>query len=98
MTRQATALLLYNGPMYVPGVNDTQDFISIELFGGYPRARINTGASTDVLLRVSGKNSKGQKSLSELNDGRWHTLELFKDGLVCKNYTTEEDFIQYLCT
>jgi len=84
MTRQASALLLYNGPMYVPGTNDVNDYIGIDLNGGYPRARIKMGSSPDVLLFVHGLNSKGEKKLSELNDGKWHTLELFKDGLVCK--------------
>ena len=55
----------------------------MELFGGYPRIRVNTGNLDDVVLFVDGMNSQDENVISVLNDGKWHTVELFKDGPVC---------------
>ena len=78
-TRSLDCLLLYNGPMYDD--EPLTDFMSIELVGGYPRVRVDLGAG-ELVLDVDGTNGAGQETLSPLNDGRWHLVEVFKDAMV----------------
>lgn len=76
MTEAPGGLLLYNGPMYDEDAADVPDFISIELLVGFPKLRINLGDGEIVLP------SSGQAGLASLNDGSWHTVEVFKTGKV----------------
>lgn len=77
ITRQASSLLLYNGPMYEEDVTSTPDFLSVELVDGYPRVNVNLGNGPVTLVL----NNPAQR-LPPLNDGKWHTLEIFKDTAV----------------
>ena len=63
--------------MYQDTVNAGQrDFLSVELRGGEPRLRVDLGSgpiSADGLEIPNGKR---------LDDGEWHTIEIFKEGMV----------------
>ena len=71
LTSKPNALLLYNGPM---NSNEPHDFISVELVGGHPKVRVDLGEDEIVLEVTTGKR---------LDNGKWHTLEIFKDNKVC---------------
>ena len=80
-TKQQTGLILYNGPWTNTVEGDERDYISIEMVSGYPKVRIDLG-SGEVALSIDGRNSQGVRTLNALNDGEWHTLHIFKEGLV----------------
>ncbi|CAG2101814.1 unnamed protein product [Medioppia subpectinata] len=73
ITQIPNGLILYYGPMNKPSI-DTQniinDFISLELKNGMPRLLYNFGSGTQEL---------SVKSPKPLNDGEWHTIEIFFD-------------------
>lgn len=69
-------MVLFNGPMSLADSATVSDFIAVELSGGYPQLRINLGDGELVLPQGGGKN------LLKVNDGKWHTLEVFHDGKV----------------
>ncbi len=81
LTNQASSLILYNGPMYDTGVDELQDFLSLELVNGYPRVRINLGDNDvndndpPLVLMVNGPAAR------QLNNGQWHTIELFANSV-----------------
>ncbi len=47
-------------------------FLSVELVGGHPRLRINLGDG-ETMATVDARR---------LNDGKWHTLQIIKNGRV----------------
>ena len=74
ITSASDALVLFNGPMSATDSVIVLDFIAIELSGGYPQLRINLGDGELLLPQAGGK------SLLKVNDGKWHTLEVFHEG------------------
>ncbi|CAG5122582.1 unnamed protein product, partial [Candidula unifasciata] len=82
MTKQEDGVLLYNGPLgeFDP-LESPQDFIFLELRGGYPVLIIDhgTGATT---LALDGKDNHGNQLLQKLNDGRWHHIDINRSGKV----------------
>ncbi|KAF5301279.1 hypothetical protein FQA39_LY19101 [Lamprigera yunnana] len=72
ITRKADGLLLYNGPIVPPEMEETMvsDYIAVELERGYPRLLMDFGSGT-LELRVKTKKS--------LDDGDWHRLDIFWD-------------------
>ena len=80
MTQVPNGLLLYNGPIYDADAIDVPDFISFELQSGFPKLRINLGNGEVVLPPT------GQAGLASLNDGYWHTIEVFRIGRVGNGY------------
>ena len=75
LTQNSNGLLLYNGPMYNTDANnkdDMRDFISIALESGYPVVRVDLGDGEEEL----------KVDAVRLDDGFWHTLEVFKTGKV----------------
>ena len=81
MTTQADALLLYNGPMTTDDI--VFDFFLLELVGGYPKVRVDMGDG-ELVLEITGRNEASDVRLDPLNDGTWHSIELFKNGKVSK--------------
>ncbi|XP_070157602.1 neural-cadherin isoform X7 [Polyergus mexicanus] len=70
ITRKSDGLLLYNGPIVPPEVDEVMvsDFISVELERGIPRLLIDFGSGT-LELKVKPKKT--------LDDGEWHRLDIF---------------------
>ncbi|XP_011867959.1 PREDICTED: neural-cadherin-like isoform X1 [Vollenhovia emeryi] len=70
ITRKSDGLLLYNGPIVPPEVDEimVSDFISVELERGIPRLLIDFGSGT-LELKVKPKKT--------LDDGEWHRLDIF---------------------
>ena len=75
ITAEADGLLLYNGPMDGVDAANVPDFISIELLSGQLRLRIDLGDG-EVVLPPSDTTGPA------LNDGNWHTVEVFRSGTV----------------
>lgn len=77
-TTASDGLLLFNGPMTAAD-SAFVDFVAIQIRNGRLELRINLGdgnlllPSTNVFLPV--------------NDGRWHTVEVFHEGLVRRLFT-----------
>ncbi|XP_015784984.1 neural-cadherin [Tetranychus urticae] len=72
MTPSPNGLIFYNGPIVRPdiGVQVVSDFISLELYNGYPRLLIDFGSgTTEVTVRTFG----------DLHDGEWHHIDIFWD-------------------
>src|SRR6218665_3371049 len=76
ITSTSDALVLFNGPMSAADSSIFTDYIAMQLSGGYPKLRINLGEG-ELLLPEAGSNN-----LLKVNDGKWHTLEVFHDGQV----------------
>ncbi|XP_017766893.1 PREDICTED: neural-cadherin isoform X1 [Eufriesea mexicana] len=70
ITKKPDGLLLYNGPIVPPEVDEimVSDFISVELERGIPRLLIDFGSGT-LELKVKPKRT--------LDDGEWHRLDIF---------------------
>ncbi|XP_077979104.1 neural-cadherin-like [Glandiceps talaboti] len=71
LTANANGVLLYNGPLVASDLNAPEDYIAIELVQGKPILYINLGSGTKV---VPIPNSPA------LNDEKWHTLEVVREG------------------
>ena len=61
--------------------SEPEDFILLELRGGYPLLRINRG-SGEAKLTIDGRDRQGQLRLQKLNDGFWHRVDIFVSGTV----------------
>ena len=73
MTKKATAVILYNGPVSELEPVDPRDFLLLELVNGKPRLRINHGTG-EIGMEITGGSS--------LNDGAWHRIDIFRDRKV----------------
>ena len=58
-----------------------EDFMLIELRGGYPVLRVNQG-SGELRLALDGRDKGGGARIEKLSDGVWHRLDVFKSGKV----------------
>lgn len=79
ITKKEEGLLLYNGPMTEPELDEivVQDFISLELEKGEPRLLLDFGSGT-LELRI--------KTNGSLANGEWHRIDVFWDTEVSKKY------------
>ena len=58
-----------------------EDFISLELLGGYPRLTINHGTGTNTLT-LDGRDKAGAVIMRKLSDGVWHRIDIVRTGKV----------------
>ena len=61
------------------------DFILLELRGGLPVLRVDHG-SGETILNLDGVNEGGIQTLTKLNDGSWHRIDIYRTGRVSINY------------
>ena len=87
ITTRENGLILYNGPMRSLEPGEQSDFILLELKQGYPQLRINHG-SGEAKLSINGKDGRGDRSLTKLNDGRWHRVDIYRKGRVSDTHLT----------
>ena len=66
---------------FVVQAGDEEDFIIVELRGGYPVVRVNHG-SGEAKLTIDGRDKQGKRQLEKLNDGTWHRVDIFRTGKV----------------
>ena len=79
---QDDGLLLYNGPIgEIDLLTQPEDFISLELLGGYPRLMINHGTGTQTLT-LDGRDKTGAVIMRKLSDGVWHRIDIIRFGKV----------------
>ncbi|KAK6174384.1 hypothetical protein SNE40_017672 [Patella caerulea] len=79
ITQQEDGLIFYNGPDSQLGPDEPTDFISLELIKGYPLLRIDHGTG-ELRLQINGRNKDGAVRLQALNDGKWHHIDIIRDG------------------
>lgn len=73
--------MLYHGPMRELNESEDPDFMLLEMRLGYPVLRINHG-SGEAKLTINGKDHRNRMVLEKLNDGKWHRIDIFRDGKV----------------
>ena len=74
ITSRDSGLILYFGQQ--DDDQSTEDFLLLELEGGYPVLRVNQG-SGEARLSVDGRDRRGHIRVGKLNDGRWHRIDIF---------------------
>nr|KAG5712241.1 hypothetical protein BaRGS_014591 [Batillaria attramentaria] len=80
ITQEDDGLLLYNGPMAeIDLLTQPEDFISLELLGGYPRLMVNHGTGT-LTLSLDGQDEAGAVIMQRLSDGQWHRIDIIRSG------------------
>ena len=96
ITTRESGLILYFGPLTDRRDVIKEDFVLLELHGGYPVLRVNQG-SGEASLRVDGRDRQGHLRLGKLSDGRWHRLDIFINGqvLVSTFYSSLRNDIRY---
>jgi len=96
ITTCESGLILYFGPLTDRRDVIKEDFVLLELHGGYPVLRVNQG-SGEASLRVDGRDRQGHLRLGKLSDGRWHRLDIFINGqvLVSTFYSSLRNDIRY---
>ena len=90
LTLQEDGLILFNDATAtsIDSEGPVSDFISLELEAGKPRFLIDYGSNT-LQLKIN--------TIDSLNDGQWHTLDLFWDTKVSINarYTVKNITLLY---
>lgn len=81
ITTKADGLILYSGPVTTLDPNAPQDFMYLQLAGGYPELVMDHGSGS-VTLTLNGRDSKGVLKMSSLNDGKWHKIDIRRQGKV----------------
>ena len=81
ITERANSLLMYNGPIRELAGLDPQDFMVLQLLNGYPELMIDHGTGS-LTLRLDGADSQGNSRMSPLNDGKWHRIDIRRQGKV----------------
>ena len=76
ITSRDSGLILYFGPLNDDSDDTREDFLLLELRGGYPVLRVNEG-SGEARLAVDGRDRQGRLRVGKLSDGRWHQLDIF---------------------
>ncbi|CAH1778847.1 unnamed protein product [Owenia fusiformis] len=81
ITEEQDGIILYNGPQRPVTGEEFEDFILLELIGGFPQLRINHGSGeTSAPLRILGLTSDDEQVLGKLNDGEWHRIDIYREG------------------
>ena len=81
ITSRDSGIILYFGPLTNSRNNNGEDFLLLELRGGYPVFRVNQG-SGEARLAVDGHDRQGRLRVGKLSDGHWHRLDIFIRGQV----------------
>lgn len=81
MTFKPNGLIMYNGPIRDLMDDEVEDFIILELRKGYPELRVNHGTG-EVKLAIDGRDRAGNLRMRSLNDGKWHKIDIFRQGAV----------------
>jgi len=81
ITSRDSGLILYFCPLSDSPDNIREDFLLLELRGGYPVLRVNQG-SGEARLAVDGRDRQGRLRVGKLSDGEWHRLDIFITGQV----------------
>ena len=81
VTTHENGIIMYNGPMRRLRPGENQDFILLELRGGYPYLQIDHGTGI-AKLTIDGRDSKNQYKLRKLNDGKWHRIDIYREARV----------------
>lgn len=81
ITTKPNGLLLYSGPVSNIDDNAPQDFMYLQLIGGYPHLVMDHG-SGNVTLTLNGNNVAGQRKMNPLSDGNWHRIDIRRQGKV----------------
>eukprot|EP00105_Crassostrea_gigas_P039530 XP_019923678.1 PREDICTED: neural-cadherin-like [Crassostrea gigas] len=79
ITTKPNGLLLYSGPVSNIDDNAPQDFMYLQLIGGYPHLVMDHG-SGNVTLTLNGNNVAGQRKMNPLSDGSWHRIDIRRQG------------------
>ncbi|XP_071179939.1 neural-cadherin-like isoform X3 [Mytilus edulis] len=74
ITSSDNGLIMYNGP--VSDNFQPQDYMSLELAGGYPILKIDQGSGVQTLSI----NSNSLNGGSKLSDGKWHHINIRRRG------------------
>ena len=61
--------------------DEVEDFVILELRKGYPLLRINHGTG-EAKLQIDGRDRAGNRRMRGLNDGKWHKIDIFRNGVV----------------
>ena len=61
--------------------DEVEDFVILELHKGYPLLRINHGTG-EAKLQIDGRDRAGNRRMRGLNDGKWHKIDIFRNGEV----------------
>ena len=67
--------MFFYGSLVEQRPDSNEDFMLLELRGGYPYMRINLG-SGEVKLSLDGEDKQGVKRMDKLNDGKWHRIDV----------------------
>ena len=81
MTFKGEGIILYNGPIRELMTDEVEDFVILELRKGYPILRINHGTG-EGKLQIDGRDRAGNLRMRGLNDGKWHKIDIFRNGRV----------------
>ncbi|KAH9502649.1 hypothetical protein Btru_074016 [Bulinus truncatus] len=80
ITDQEDGIIFYNGPLNnIDPLESPQDFILLELKGGYPTLLIDHGTGM-ANLTLDGRDDHSNQLLHKLNDGRWHHIDINRNG------------------
>ncbi|XP_005089075.2 neural-cadherin [Aplysia californica] len=77
ITEKDDGILMYTGP--ISKLDDSKDFMSLQLVGGFPEFRINLGAG-ELLLALNGIDRSGFQRLNKLSDGKWHRIDIDREN------------------
>ena len=61
--------------------DEVEDFVILELRKGYPLLRVNHGTG-EAKLQIDGRDRAGNLRMRGLNDGKWHKIDIFRNGAV----------------
>jgi len=90
ITSHDDGLILYFGPLDDESDNGrAEDFLLLELRGGYPVLRVNQG-SGEARLATDGRDRKGRIRQRKLSNGHWHRLDIFIAAQVYNVLTCEQ--------
>ena len=61
--------------------DEQDDFLVLQLKGGFPTLKINHG-SGETKLTIDGRDRAGNLRMRRLDDGMWHKIDIFREGKV----------------
>ncbi|XP_055891438.1 neural-cadherin-like [Biomphalaria glabrata] len=80
ITDQEDGVIFYNGPLdNIDPLESPQDFILLELRGGFPTLLIDHGTGM-ANLTLDGRDEHSNQLMQKLNDGRWHHIDINRNG------------------
>ncbi|CAL1540107.1 unnamed protein product [Lymnaea stagnalis] len=80
MTEEEDGIIFYNGPLHnIDPLESPQDFILLELSGGYPVLIVDHGTGPAVLM-LNGTTDRVTSVPRKLNDRKWHHIDINRKG------------------